>query len=201
MIVKVCGITTASDAEACVEAGVDWLGLNFVPSSPRRVDAATARTIRDAVGGRALLVGVVADGTEAALLELVREARLDALQLHGDEPPALVACLAPQAYKAVRIGSAADLEWADTFPGLLLLDAKVQGALGGTGHKVDWTLASVLARSRAVVLAGGLRPENVAEAVRTVRPWGVDTASGVEASPGIKDLDAVRAFVEAARGA
>jgi phosphoribosylanthranilate isomerase len=201
LIVKVCGITTPGDAEDCIAAGVDWLGLNFVPSSPRCIDVATARSIRDVVRSRALLVGVVANRGEAELRDLVRDAGLDSLQLHGDESPALVAQLAPHAFKAVRVGSAADLALADTFTGLLLLDAKVEGALGGTGHPVDVALAGVLARSRPILLAGGLRPENVAEAIRAVRPWGVDTASGVERSPGVKDLDAVRAFVHAARGA
>jgi phosphoribosylanthranilate isomerase len=197
--VKVCGITTPEDADACASLGVDWLGLNFVETSPRCIDRATAAAIRDAVHGRAELIGVVADLPEAALVELRRDAGLDQLQLHGDEPPELVHRLAPHAFKALRIGAAADVAVAEGYPGLLLVDAKVAGALGGTGQTVDFALVAPLARTRRVLLAGGLGPANVAAAVRAVRPWGVDVASGVERSPGVKDLDAVKAFVAAAR--
>jgi phosphoribosylanthranilate isomerase len=199
VIVKVCGITTVADAVACVELGVDWLGLNFVPSSPRRIDAATALAIRDAVNGRARLVGVVADLDEDALRALHRDAGLDVLQLHGDEPPELARRLAPLAFKALRIGGAEDVARAAAYEGLLLVDAKVPGALGGTGQSVDVALAVPLARARDVILAGGLTAANVAAAVTAVRPFGVDVASGVEKSPGVKDLDAVAGFVAAAR--
>jgi len=201
VIVKVCGITTPADAEGCVALGVDWLGLNFVPSSPRCIDVATARAIRHAISGRALLVGVVADRSEADLLELCRDASLDSLQLHGDEPPELVARLTPRAFKALRVGSAADVARARDFVGLLLVDAKVPGVLGGTGHAVDLTLAAELALCRPILLAGGLRPDNVAAAVQAVHPWGVDVASGVERARGVKDLGAVEAFVKSARRA
>jgi phosphoribosylanthranilate isomerase len=201
LIVKVCGVTTPADADGCVALGVDWLGLNFVRSSPRRIDVAMARTIADAVYGRALLVGVVADRARADLLELVREARLDALQLHGDEAPDVVRQLVPYAYKALRVGGPEDLARANDYEGLILVDAKVTGALGGTGRTVDFALAAELSRARPILLAGGLTPANVAEAALAVRPWGVDVASGVERSPGVKDLAAVKAFVENARRA
>jgi phosphoribosylanthranilate isomerase len=197
--IKVCGITTAGDAEACVALGVDWLGLNFVPGSPRAIDVSAASAIRDAVRGRAELVGVVADRNEAALQSLRQAAGLDRLQLHGNEPPELVRRLAPYAFKALRIGGAADVTLAESFSGLLLIDAKVPGALGGTGRTVDFSLVVNLAKTRKVILAGGLTPANVAVAVRTVKPWGVDVASGVERSPRVKDLDKVKAFVEGAR--
>jgi phosphoribosylanthranilate isomerase len=199
MLVKVCGVTTPADAEACVALGVDWLGLNFVPSSPRCIDVAAALAIAGAVRGRAELVGVVADRDDAALLELRRAAGLDRLQLHGDEPPEQVRRLAPFAFKALRIGSAADVTAAARYEGLLLVDSKVAGALGGTGRTVDFALVAPVAHARAILLAGGLGPANVAAAVRAVAPWGVDVASGVERSPGVKDLDAVAAFVANAR--
>ncbi len=199
MRIKVCGITTAGDAEACVALGVDWLGLNFVPGSPRAIDVSAASAIRDAVRGRAELVGVVADRDEAALQSLRQAAGLDRLQLHGNEAPDLVRRLAPYAFKALRIGCAADVTLAESFSGLLLIDAKVPGALGGTGRTVDFSLVVTLAKTRKVILAGGLTPANVAVAVRTVKPWGVDVASGVERSPRVKDLDKVKAFVEGAR--
>ncbi len=199
MRIKVCGITTPEDAEGCVSLGVDWLGLNFVPSSPRAIDLSTAARIRDAVRGRAELVGVVADRPEAALLDLRREAGLDRLQLHGNEPPELVRRLAPYAFKALRVGSAADVTAAEGYSGLLLVDSKVTGALGGTGRTVDVSLVLPLARTRKVILAGGLTPANVTVAARTVKPWGVDVASGVERSPRVKDLTRVKAFVDAVR--
>jgi phosphoribosylanthranilate isomerase len=197
--IKVCGVTTAEDAAACVALGVDWLGLNFVPGTPRAVDLATAGAIRDAVRGRAELVGVVADRSEADLQALRQGARLDRLQLHGNEPPELVRRLAPYAFKALRVGGAADVAMAETFSGVLLLDAKVPGVLGGSGRTLDLSLVMNLAKTRKVILAGGLTPGNVAVAVRTLKPWGVDVASGVERSPRVKDLDKVRAFVESAR--
>ena len=201
MLIKVCGITTPEDAEACVALGVDWLGLNFVPSSPRCIDVAAALAIRSAVRGKAALVGVVADLPEAALEELRLAVGLDRLQLHGDEPPELVRRLAPFAFKALRVGDATDVTAAERYEGLLLVDAKVPGALGGTGRTVDFALAAKLASARPILLAGGLGPGNVAAAVRAVSPWGVDVASGVELSPGVKDLDAVEAFVANARAA
>ena len=201
MRIKICGITTIADAEGCVAAGADMIGLNFVPGSPRAIDVARARDIADAVRGRAEIVGVVADLDEATLVALRAAVGLDRLQLHGSEPPELVATLAPHAFKALRVGSAEDAAEASRYAGLVLIDAKVAGALGGTGRTVDLALAAPLARARPILLAGGLRPENVADAVRAVEPWGVDAASGVEIAPGVKDLDAVAALVRAARSA
>ena len=200
--VKVCGVTSVADAVACVEAGADLLGVNFVASSPRRIDPASARQIIDAIRGRAEVVGVVAGWPEARLRRLREDVGLDWLQLHGDEPPALLEALAPLAFKALRLGDADDAADAARYGGeLLLLDAKVAGKLGGTGQTVDATLAAPIARTRRVLLAGGLCPENVATAVRAVRPWGVDVASGVESRTGVKDLAKVAAFVQNAKRA
>jgi phosphoribosylanthranilate isomerase len=200
--VKVCGVTTIDDALACADAGVSAIGLNFVPSSPRRVDAATARAISRALRGRALVVGVVAGLPLDQLRALATEAELGCLQLHGDEPSEIVQALLPHAYKAVRVGSPADVARARSYPGEhLLVDARVEGVLGGTGKTLDWSLVAELARERKLTLAGGLGPHNVADAVRAVRPYCVDVASGVEISPGIKDLAKVRALVSAARAA
>jgi phosphoribosylanthranilate isomerase len=199
MHVKVCGVTTIGDAVACVDLGASAIGVNFVASSPRRVDVARAREIARAVRGRAIVVGVVADLGVDDMRALVRDAELDCLQLHGDESPAILAPLLPHAYKAVRVATADDVSRARTYGGEhVLVDAKVDGALGGTGASFDWSLVTELARERKLTLAGGLRPDNVAEAVRVVAPYCVDVASGVERAPGIKDLDLVRAFVAAA---
>lgn len=200
--VKVCGVTNVEDALACVSLGVSAIGLNFVPSSPRVIDVQIARAIADAVAGRALLVGVVANRTVEAMLLLREEALLGCLQLHGDEPPAALTPLLPHAYKAIRVGDAADVASADTYPGdHILVDAKVVGSLGGTGLRVDFALVAPLAVRRRLTLAGGLRPENVGEAIERVRPFAVDVASGVESAgdPRRKDRSAMAAFVAAVR--
>jgi phosphoribosylanthranilate isomerase len=200
--VKICGVTRLEDAEACAEAGVDLVGVNLVAGSPRRVTVEVARSIARRLRGRVEVVGVVADEAEAVLRRLLDDAELDRLQLHGHEPPALVEALGARAFKAVRVGSLDDVALARGYGGaLLLVDAKVAGVLGGTGRRVDPALVAPLAAERPVLLAGGLGPENVAEAVRAVRPFGVDAASGVESRPGVKDRRKVAAFVAAARGA
>jgi len=195
--VKICGITTVADALACADAGASAIGLNFVPSSPRCLTAGRAREIARAVQpSKVLVVGVVADLDVDAMRNLVEDAELGCLQLHGRETPETLAQLLPHAYKAVRIGTAADVDHARRFGGeYLLADAKVAGALGGTGETFDWSLVKGLARERRLTLAGGLRPENVAEAVSAVEPWCVDVASGVEHEPGVKDHSAIRRFV------
>lgn len=207
--VKICGVRTVADAMAAVAAGASSIGINFVPSSPRHVDAATARDIARAVhaepsrapaGTKVIVVGVVADLPLEALRQLVIDAELDCLQLHGNEPPDVLTALLPHAYQAVRIANAADADRAQNVPGeYLLVDAKVEGALGGTGQTFDWSLVEGLARTRKLTLAGGLNPGNVERAVRAVRPYCVDVASGVERAPGVKDPALVAAFVEAAR--
>jgi phosphoribosylanthranilate isomerase len=197
--VKICGVTSVEDAVASVAAGADSVGVNFV-STVRRVDAAMARAIVRAVGDETLVVGVVAGMTVAEMRDLKEATGIACLQLHGDETPDDVAALLPHAYKAVRIQTAADVARARAMPGeYVLVDAKVEGLLGGTGHAFDWSLVVELARERKLVLAGGLTPENVARAVATVRPWCVDVASGVESAPARKDPARMAAFVEAVR--
>lgn len=204
MKVKVCGVTSLEDAEACVAAGVDAIGLNFVPSSKRFLPLVRARAITATLRGRVELVGVVANMSEDDMRRLLYDAGLDVLQLHGDESPELVAKMQPLVFKAVRVGSAADVAYADSFAGDdLLLDAKSTRGIGGTGESFDWTLAKDIAARRRITLAGGLDPENVAEAVRAISPYRVDVASGVEVpgNPRKKDVSRVRAFVAAARAA
>jgi len=199
--VKICGLTREEDVDTCRAAGVSAIGLNFVPSSPRAVTVDTARRLARRAEGL-LVVGVVADLSLAAVRELVRDVPLGCVQLHGDESPELVAALLPHAYKAIRVASAEDVADAARFPGdHLLVDAKVEGMLGGTGARVAPALVRDLATRRKLTLAGGLTPANVGDAVRAVRPYCVDVASGVESAPGIKDGDTVRAFVANARAA
>jgi phosphoribosylanthranilate isomerase len=207
MYVKVCGITQIEDARAAIAAGADALGFNCVPTSKRKLDTSSIRAIveqlRREAAAPTLYIAVVADLSAEHALQLLEELGVDRLQLHGDEAASDVEALGARAFKAVRVANAADVALAASFPGHpLLVDAKVAGQLGGTGHTIDWPLVEPLARARALLLAGGLTPENVASAVRAVQPWGVDVASGVESSdPRRKDTEKMRRFVEAARSA
>lgn len=198
--VKICGITSPEDALLCVEAGASAIGLNFVPSSPRAISIELAQTIAGAVRGQLLVVGVVADWSVEQMLELRDRVPLGCLQLHGDESPESLLALLPHAYKAIRIAHPRDVDSAERYAGdHLLVDAKVEGILGGTGKTLDPSLVRELALRRKLTLAGGLNAENVADAVRIVRPYCVDVASGVELAPGRKDRAKVAAFVRAAR--
>lgn len=199
--IKICGVTRAADAERVVQLGADALGLNFVHGSKRRITLEQARAIIDAVRGQIELVAVVANPTEQELEEL-QQVGIEWLQLHGDEPAARVARLLPRAFKAVAIEDAADARRASTFPGeRLLVDTKVGASSGGTGKVFDWQLVTDLARTRQLIVAGGLTPRNVAAAVRVLTPFGVDVASGVESAPGVKDAALLEAFVLAVRQA
>lgn len=201
--VKICGITSVEDAVFAVEAGADAIGLNFVPASKRVIDLATAAHIADAVGAAVELVAVVADRSAAELEELRAATGVHFLQLHGAESPEELELLLPHAFKAVAIESAQDASRAADYGGeRLLVDAKVEGELGGTGKRFDWSLAELLAKRRDLIVAGGLNPDNVVSALRALGPFGVDVASGVESrtNPRAKDPGRVRAFIEAVRG-
>lgn len=200
--VKVCGFTREEDAFAAVDAGVDALGFNFYPQSKRAVRLADiadwVRKLPDDIGR----VAIVVHPDEALLLELTRSGLFHALQFHGGETPEFCAAWGGDFYikaRPISDAASADAALADPAP-CLLLDAHAPGVHGGTGTTIDWTLAAevVGASVRPVVLSGGLRPDNVADAVRQVHPAAVDTASGVESSPGVKDRLLMRAFVEAA---
>ncbi len=207
MYVKVCGITQLDDAREAVQAGADVLGFNYISSSKRYLQAAEIRALTDRLrveASEVVCVAVVADVPVADAKQLLAQLGVHRLQLHGDESAADLAALGANAYKALRIGDAGDAAHALTFPGHpLLVDAKVQGQLGGTGQRVDWPLVAPLARARALILAGGLTPDNVAEAITVVQPWAVDVASGVERADDARRKDAVkmRRFVAAARAA
>ncbi len=200
--VKVCGIRSVQEAEVCIAAGADALGLNFIPTSKRWVAPETARDIVRTLRGRVQWVAVMADLAWDEVSALDEVVPCDWLQLHGSEPPELVARLGARAYKALRIGDERDVAAARAFVGQrLLVDAKVPGELGGSGHAFDWSLVVPLARERDLILAGGLRPDNVGAAIAQVRPAAVDVASGVEGPSGWKEPEQVRAFVERAQAA
>ena len=214
-LIKICGITTVDDALMAAEAGADAIGLNFYPRSPRYVAPDVARRIADAVSGRVARVGVMVDPTEQEALSLVSEVGLDVIQLHGTEPAALAARLsrAVALLKAFRIGPEGlgpvleHLSEVRRLGGVLrgvLFDACQPGQLGGSGKPADWTAIQDYPSQGGhppFILAGGLTPDNVASAIQTLHPAGVDTASGVEKSPGCKDPLLVARFVREARAA
>ncbi len=201
--VKVCGLTSVDDARAAAEAGADAVGLVFWPRSPRAVTAAAAREIAAALPPFVARVGVFVDASAVEMGRLADEVGLDVLQLHGQEPLAILEGLPRRALKAVQVESeeqlAQALAWAAAGAGLLV-DARGGSAPGGTGRTCDWSWARRL-RERApfVALAGGLTPENVGAALASVAPHALDVSSGVESAPGRKDPRRLRDFVAAVR--
>ena len=208
LLVKVCGITSTADAALAVDAGADAVGFVFWFMSPRRVDAARAAEISRELPESVLRVGVFVDHPPAEMGRIADAAGLDLLQLHGDEPPEALAGLPRPVLKAVRVGKGFAAEEALRYSphaAGLVVDTRLPGETqmpGGTGVPFDWSLVRGLAeRVPFLMLAGGLGPWNVAEAIRVVRPHAVDVSSGVESLPGRKDPAKVRAFVDAARAA
>jgi phosphoribosylanthranilate isomerase len=200
--VKICGLCRPEDVLCAVAAGADCVGFVLYEKSPRYVSPERLGALAALVPAGVQRVGVVVNATPEAVAEAVRVGRLDVIQFHGDETDLEVAAFRlASAWRVVNLHVAAEVERAALMPGAaLVVDAGSAAGRGGTGAVCDWALAARLARRRRVLLAGGLRPENVAEALRQVQPWGVDVSSGVEAAPGIKDHDRVRRFVAAARG-
>ena len=198
--VKICGVCTVEDARASVAAGADFLGLNFHPASPRVVGVERAAEIAAAVPGTPL-VGVFVDAARERVEALAARLGLAALQFHGEEEPDYCRGWPWRTIKALRAAPGVDLAaLAARYPtDYVLADSFVSGTAGGTGHPLDLAAAAAIPPAR-LFLAGGLRPETVAAAVRTVRPFAVDVASGVEASPGRKDHGKLEAFIRSAKG-
>lgn len=204
--VKICGITALDDARVAARAGADMLGFLFYPASPRFVPpdqaAAMIREIRREVPS-IRCVGVFVNEPLETVRQMVARCGLDMVQLHGDESPADVSALMNEGIpviKGFRLRSARVLETMRRYhPTVYLVDAYVPDRPGGTGQTCDWELAARAREYGLLLLAGGLTPENVAEAIRAVRPWGVDVASGVEARPGRKDPERVRRFIQSAK--
>ncbi|MBL8810996.1 MAG: phosphoribosylanthranilate isomerase [Planctomycetaceae bacterium] len=220
MWIKICGITNIDDALSATTAGVDAIGLNFFHGSKRYVAPATAASIAEAVRAgsfslRPDLVGVFVNSDADEIVQTVREVKLDAVQFHGEESAELIRRVHEQSpgvalIRAMRVSAdrlevcLRELESLSKSVPLTgcLLDAYVPGEYGGTGHQLGSDLADAL-KTRLpsrLILAGGLKPDNVAAAVRAFGPWGVDTASGVEVSPGHKDASLMRSFIREARG-
>ena len=201
--VKICGITSEADALAAVEAGADAIGLMFYEGSPRHVTLEQAKAISAALPQHVMRVGVFVNAEEAFVHQALTECMLNILQFHGDETPEECSRYPVMTLKAFRVQGEETLAELEAYPSAgYLLDAYVKDALGGTGATFNWDLA-VRAQEfgKPIFLAGGLTPENVAEAVRKVQPFGVDVSSGVESEPGRKDAEQMRTFVSAAKGA
>ncbi|MGH7975271.1 MAG: phosphoribosylanthranilate isomerase [Limisphaerales bacterium] len=199
--VKICGITNLADAKVAVEAGADALGFNFYEKSPRFVSLQTAAEISKQLPPFILRTGVFVNAPEDFVLRAISKVGLTMLQFHGDEPPAFCAQFGLMSMKAFRIRDESSLaELPKYATDAYLLDACSSEARGGTGEKFNWDLAIEAKKfGKPIFLAGGLTPENVADAIRKVQPFGVDVSSGVEISPGKKDRAKVAVFVRAAK--
>jgi phosphoribosylanthranilate isomerase len=209
--IKICGITNLNDAIAAIEAGADMLGFNFYPKSPRFIDIGLCRGITSRLRNRyanVVFVGVFVNMPPAEVYATIETCGLALAQLHGDETPEDIAALHGRAFKAIRLSASSSvpvsasqfypLSTSVSLPALLV-DAAVKGVYGGSGIVADWSAAAELSKQVPLLLAGGLTPENVTEAVQQVQPWGVDVASGVESIPGKKDVEKMKKFVAAVR--
>ena len=212
MLVKICGITSVGDALMVAREGADAIGLNFYPDTPRAINMAIAIEVVANLPPFVDPVGLFVHATSADVRRIAQPLGLRTIQLHGKISPELVADLHEfSVISSVALESETSVDGALDFvakcetlgrsPSLLLVDGRVEGKYGGTGQVAPWKLAkSLIGQSRIpVVLAGGLTPKNVTEAVCTVRPWGVDVASGVEVAPGRKEAFKVRQFIQAVR--
>jgi phosphoribosylanthranilate isomerase len=213
--IKICGVTSIEDARAAADAGADAVGLNFFRKSRRFVEPEIAGQIASTLPAGIAKVGVFVNQDAREILEIVRQAELDSVQLHGDEPATLLAEL-PKSVRIVRAhrcgaGSLCALSQyldeagsAGRMPDALLIDADAGADFGGTGRRANWSLVAKQRSAFAglpLILAGGLTPDNVAEAIAAVRPDGVDVASGVESKAGVKDRELVTQFINRAREA
>ena len=201
MLVKICGITRFEDARHAVEHGATALGFIFWPRSPRYIEPPRAAGIIAGLPLSVATVGVFVNETVEGVRSVVETTGVGVVQLHGDEPPAFGTAVGLPILRSVTLSDAKAVMASWPPETRLLLDAADRERRGGTGQLVDWQAAAGIARQHRVILAGGLTPENVAEAIERVEPYGVDVSSGVEAAPGIKDATMVARFLENACGA
>ena len=199
--VKICGVTSVADALVAAEAGADMIGLMFYEQSPRHITLATAVEISRALPPFVLRVGVLVNPDEALVTRAIAGCGLGMLQFHGDEPSEFCTQFGMMSLKAFRVRDAESLKTLANFhTDAFLLDAYSKSGLGGTGEKFNWDLAMEAQKfGKPIFLAGGLTPENVADAVKKVKPFAVDVSSGVESAPGKKDAAKVRTFVAAVK--
>ena len=201
-IIKICGLTSLEQALSCVELGADWLGLNCWSGSSRYISAEKALEIVDGLPESVSTVGVFVNESTDTLESIMRETGMDLAQLHGDEMPESCKKITVPWFKAFRVSPDFQPQRIQDYGGeTFLLDAYSKTHYGGSGQKIDLELASTVSAMGKLILAGGLAPENVADAVNKVRPWGVDVCSGVESEPGIKNLLKVKEFINNIRNA
>jgi phosphoribosylanthranilate isomerase len=199
--VKICGITSVEDALQAVQAGADALGFVFYERSPRNLDPLRAAKIISNLPPFVQTVGLFVNADAGFVNDTADRCRLDLVQLHGDEPPEYCEQVRRRVIKAFRVRDASSLAPVrDYRVAGILLDAYSPGAFGGTGLSFNWELAGIAKKFGPVILAGGLAPDNVREAVERVAPYAVDVSSGVELSPGKKDPEKVREFIKRAKG-
>ncbi len=199
--IKICGLTRERDVRFVAACGVDYVGFVLYERSPRYVCPDRLRALSRLLPASIRRVGVVVNADVGFVAEAIRLGGLQIIQFHGDESREVIRSCSVEAWQAVGLRSPADIDRAAASPAALVLaDAVSRSARGGTGTVCDWRLATALARRRDLVLAGGLHPGNVAEAIEAVKPFAVDVSSGVESEAGRKDPAKVRAFVEAVRG-
>jgi phosphoribosylanthranilate isomerase len=199
--VKICGITNVKDGRMAARLGADALGFNFYKPSPRYIKPERAKAIIAALPPFVSIVGLFVDEEPDYVNEVIKLCNLDAVQLHGDETPATIDRIrGARKIKGIRVQSEEDVALCRRYRvDAYLLDAYVRGVAGGTGETFNWDLALPAHEFGPIILAGGLTPENVEEAVLQVRPYAVDTASGVEFTPGNKDRDMMEAFIRLAK--
>lgn len=205
---KICGLSTPETLDAAIAGGASHVGFVFFPKSPRNITPAQAAQLAARAAGRARTVGLFVDPEPGLIASVLQEVALDVIQLHGAEPPAFAARIAAETgkevWKAIPVKTASDLSIAGAYTGAvqqILYDAKPpEGAdrPGGTGLRIDWKLLEGVAHPLPWILAGGLDPDNIAEAASISGARMVDVSSGVESSPGIKDVDKIAAFLKAA---
>ena len=203
-LVKICGVTRVSDALACAELGVDMLGLNFYPKSPRHLTVAQARDVADSVRGRIELVGVFVNSSAKEVEEIDRDVGLDRLQFHGDEPAGFVQRFGRRAVRVFRVEPSADFdpEQLHSYPDVwgFLFDVAAGAGYGGSGVRWPYETISSVKADRPTLVAGGVGPGNAVAALKRSGSSGVDVCSGVESTPGVKDSAAIARLVEEVRG-
>jgi phosphoribosylanthranilate isomerase len=200
-VLKICGMTGIGDALHAVRSGATAIGFVFWKGSPRYIEPERAGEIAAALPPSVKAVGVFVNESVDRIREIAKIARLRMVQLHGDEPPAYVDRIEQPVIRAVSLDTVEEMAWTWPADTMLLLDSTDPSRSGGGRASVDWARAALVTRGKRVVLAGGLTPDNIEEAIVTVRPIGVDVASGVESAPGVKDLDKVARFLTNARSA
>lgn len=199
--VKICGITSLEDALVAIDAGADALGFVFSPTSPRHVFPEQAASIIRHLPPFVQIVGLFVNEPPEAVNTIADQCGLDIVQLHGDESPGYCDSIRRRVIKAIRVKNITSLEpIRDYRVSACLLDTWSPAAHGGTGRTFNWEFAACAAQTSRIILAGGLTPDNVAEAIRRVRPYGVDVSSGVESAPGKKDPNKLALFINAAKG-